>query len=72
MGEVKHLVVNGLSWGIEEINKLYQSGELRGIQFQAVLNDGSFITGNAGDLAYLERLGLLEAAKENIWLANDG
>ena len=64
--EVKHLVSNGVAWGIDELMKFYREGNIRGFQFQLVQSDGQFVTGRCGDISYLEKLGLLEAAKADV------
>jgi hypothetical protein len=66
---VKNLVVNDVAWSIEEINKLYRDGKIKGFTIQIMLNDGEFITGAIGDISFLERLGMIESAKNDIFLS---
>lgn len=66
---VKNLVVNDVAWSIEEINKLYRDGKIKGFTIQIMLNDGEFITGACGDISFLERLGMIESAKNDIFLS---
>ena len=55
-----------VKWVLEELNKQQAAGEIKGITAQVVLHDGSFATMHAGDLSYIEKVGLLESAKQNL------
>lgn len=66
---VKNLVSNEVAWSIEEINKLYREGKIKGITFQIKLADGEFITCHSGDISFLEKLGMIESAKNDIFFS---
>lgn len=65
-------MVNGKVTYIDGIGRLLQfaqhkhkRGELKGVVIGMVHHDGSFVTGWSNTLTYIERLGLLEAAKQD-------
>ncbi len=60
------LLSNSTVWGLEKMNKMYESGSIVGFQAQLQLNDGTFVTMRCGTLSYIEKLGLLEAAKAHV------
>ncbi|TKC15686.1 hypothetical protein [Robertmurraya kyonggiensis] len=66
---VKNLVSNDVAWALEEINSLYRDGKLKGFTIQAMQQDGEFITGSCGDISFLEKLGMIECAKNDIFLS---
>lgn len=66
MGKIKHLVCNSVAWGVEEVNKFYREGNVKGFMFQVLKDDGTFITCHCGDIGYINKLGLLESAKADI------
>ena len=66
MGEVKHLVSNGVAWGIDELLRFYREGKIKGFMFQFMMPDDEFITGRCGELGYIEKLGLLDAARADV------
>lgn len=66
MAEVHNLVSNGVAWGIEELNRFYREGKIRGLQFQFIQPDDQFVTGRCGDMSYIEKLGLLDAARADV------
>lgn len=65
---VKNLISNDVAWLVEQINELYQCGNIKGLTVQICLNDGEFITGSSGDITFIEKLGLIESAKHDIVL----
>ncbi len=67
---VKNLVSNDVAWSVEEINKLYREGKIKGITFQIMIDDGEFITCHSGDISFLEKLGMIESAKNDIFLSS--
>jgi hypothetical protein len=70
--KVKTLVSNDIAWAVEQINELYRKGEIKGLNVQIMLKDGEFITGSSGDISFLEKIGLIETAKHDIFLKADG
>ena len=69
---VENLVSNDVAWMVEELNKLYQQGKIKAFNMQILLKDDEFITGECGDINFIERLGLIEVAKHDIYnKAND-
>ena len=58
--------LDSVGQAIGKLLDYYDSGEVVGLLFQVVFNDGSFATCKAGDMSYLEMIGLLEAAKEDV------
>jgi DNA-binding Xre family transcriptional regulator len=66
---IKNLISNDVAWSIDEINKLYRNGKIKGITFQLLLEDGEFVTCHSGDITFLEKLGMIESAKNNIFLS---
>jgi|GEM_PF-4741413 len=69
--KVKNLISNDVAWAVEKINSLYQEGNLKGFTFQITCNDNNFITGSSGNISFLEKLGLIEAAKHDLFLPAD-
>ncbi|WP_147536091.1 hypothetical protein [Bacillus marasmi] len=69
MGSVKNLVNNDVAWLVEEITKLYQQGAVKGLVVQIMQTNGEFITGSCGDISFLEKLGMIESAKQDIYLS---
>lgn len=65
--EVKNLVSNDVAWMVEQLNKLYRDGKIKAFNMQILLKDEEFITGECGDINFLERLGLVEVAKHDMY-----
>ena len=65
--KVKNLVSNDVAWLVEELNKLYRDGKIKAFNMQILLKDEEFITGECGDINFLERLGLVEVAKHDMY-----
>jgi len=65
--KVKNLVSNDVAWMVEELNKLYRDGKIKAFNMQILLKDEEFITGECGDINFLERLGLVEVAKHDMY-----
>jgi hypothetical protein len=57
------LISNEIIWTLDKMNRMYAAGEIVGFQAQVQLNNATFVTLRAGNLTYIEKLGLLEAAK---------
>lgn len=72
MEKVKNLVNNDVAWMVEQINELYRQGKIQGISVQMLQIDGEYITGSSGEMSYLEKLGLVESAKQDIMLSANG
>jgi len=53
---------------IDQLNKKFEQGEIEGLVLCIKNKDGTFEIGWA-ELSYIERLGLLEAAKGNCYYA---
>jgi hypothetical protein len=53
---------------LEKATEDYHAGIIKGLQIQYVYDDGRFLTGSSGGegFTYIERIGLLEAAKADI------
>lgn len=58
--EILHII-------IEQINK----GDVSGLMFQMTLDTGQTLTGWTNNLSYIERLGLLEVAKQDVTYADE-
>lgn len=68
---IKNLVSNDVAWMIEGINELYRNGEIQGLTIQIKKKDGEMYTGHCGDISFLEKIGLVETAKHDIFLQAD-
>lgn len=66
MGKTNIAVTNDVAWSIQQIQDLYTQGNIRGFTIQIIQNDGECITGSCGDLSFLEKIGLIETAKQDI------
>ena len=67
MSAVRHFGSTGEL--IDDLARAYEAGRLKGLIALTVLNDGEFATAFSGDLGYLEKLGLLESAKQDAFAA---
>lgn len=61
---------NNVAWMVQRINDLYMQGKLKGLTVQMVMTDDEFATAHSGDLSYLEKLGLIEAAKQDLLVSS--
>ncbi len=69
---IENLINNDIAWTVEEINKLYREGKIKGFTVQIMHTDGEFSTASCGDISFLEKLGMVETAKNDIFIsAND-
>lgn len=57
---------------INEVSLAYGAGRIKGLMCQLLLNDGTYATASAGDISYLEKLGLLESAKHDAFANSIG
>ena len=51
---------------IEDIIREANTGQAKGIMFQILYDDGGHMTCTTTNLTYLEKLGLLESAKQDV------
>lgn len=65
--DVKNLVSNDVAWMVEHVNGLYREGKIKGFTVQILQTNGEMITGTCGDISFLEKLGLIEMAKQDIF-----
>ncbi|UED81947.1 hypothetical protein FH508_0008640 [Lysinibacillus sp. CD3-6] len=59
-------ITNDVAWSLQQIHDLYMQGKIKGVTMQIALTDGEFATTHSGELSYLEKLGLIEAAKQDL------
>jgi len=58
--------IGDVGWLIDQLLEDYETGQIKGLMVQYVNKDGTFVTGKTSTLGYIEKLGLLEAAKADI------
>lgn len=58
--------IDKVGWAIEQLLEEYNKGNIKGLMFQHINLDGTFICCTSGDLSYIEKLGLLESTKGDV------
>lgn len=51
---------------IDDVIKEVNEGNVKGLTFQVLYDDGCHMTGATTNLTYLEKLGMLESAKNDV------
>jgi hypothetical protein len=54
---------------LEYVSELYRAGQIRGILFQVLLTSDDAITSSGGQMSFIEKIGLLETAKQDLFYA---
>jgi len=55
--------INTIGSCIQYLVDSYAAGQVKGVMIHILNKDGTFENGKAGEITYLEKLGLLESAK---------
>lgn len=72
MGKVIPLKQNDVDWLLGELLQQCREDNIKGLLVQALYADGNVMIARAGDITYLEHLGLLEVAKQHgVYSAGD-
>lgn len=72
IGKTNIAVTNDIAWTIQQIQDLYMQGNIRGFTIQIMQNDGESMTAHCGELSFIEKLGLIEMAKQDMTLSVNG
>ena len=59
-------VTNDVAWTLQQLNTLYATGRLKGFTAQMMLTENESGTLHCGDISYIEKLGLIEMAKQDL------
>jgi hypothetical protein len=69
LGNVKNLMSTDVARQLEYVSELYRAGQIRGILFQVLLTSDDAITSSGGQMSFIEKIGLLETAKQDLFYA---
>lgn len=56
---------------LEELIKRINTGEVKGLMYQIVMEDGSYLNAWSNNISYTERLGVLESTKQDMLMRID-
>lgn len=60
---------NDVAQTLNRINDLYKQGQIKGFTIQIVTENDETISAHCGELSFLEKLGLIEMAKQDMTLS---
>jgi len=66
---VKH--IDNIGWAIDKLLECHKAGKIKGLMIQMLDKDGCFYNSRAGNLNYIEMLGLLESAKDDFRITRE-
>lgn len=61
MNKVVTLNRSGVTFILNNLNELFQNGEIEGLVVGVKLKSGEFISGSSDEISFLEKLGLSQA-----------
>lgn len=69
MSNTNIAVTNDVACTLQKIQQLYTDGNIRGFAIQIVQKDDDTVTAHCGELSFIEKLGLIEQAKQDLFVS---